>query len=511
MSNRPTTLLKDGTLYWVLSVYDSSGVLVDADSTPSVAVRKNGSATTESVTVTKRGSSTGLYDCSLNPSLEAEGDTFHLEEQLDISSVTYNNTWSVVVTEPMITSSEVSTAVWDVPTSSYLGAGTFGLRFSALNTTTPDNTSITAIKTITDQMVFTIANELDCNAVSGGGGDATAANQAAISNAIAALNDFDPATDTVITDTASRNASKADVSGLATSAEVTAVGSAVTGNASAIAVVDAVVDAIKVTTDKLDTALVLDGSVYQYTANALELAPTGGGGGGDATLAKQNTIIADIAALNDFDPSSQTVANVTTVGTCTTNSDMRGTDNANTLAPANGDITGIKAKTDSLTFTGNDVNANVQAGSSDATAANQVAIQNAIAALNDFDPGSDTVANVTDVALVAVCATNSDMRGTDSANTIAPDNAGITANGVAVASLNDFDPATQAIANVTNVATTGVCVSNTDMRGTDGANTVVPDNAGIAANGTALAATTKTGVQYTATAQSGDTIQVTLS
>jgi hypothetical protein len=140
-----------------------------------------------------------------------------------------------------------------------------------------------------------------------------------------------------------------------------------------------------------------------------------------------------------------------------------------------------------------------------------VAIQNAIAALNDFDPSADTVAQVTDVALVAVCTTNTDMRGTDSANTVAPDNAGITANGLAVAALNDFDPATQAIANVTNVATTAVCVSNTDMRGTDNANTIAPDNAGIASNGNALATTTKTGVQYTATAQSGDTIQVTLS
>lgn len=33
------------------------------------------------------------------------------------------------------------------------------------------------------------------------------------------------------------------------------------------------------TTNKLDTALVLDGSVYQYTTNALENAPSGGGGG----------------------------------------------------------------------------------------------------------------------------------------------------------------------------------------------------------------------------------------
>lgn len=38
------------------------------------------------------------------------------------------------------------------------------------------------------------------------------------------------------------------------------------------------VTAVKATTDKIDTALVLDGAVYQFTANALELAPAGGGG-----------------------------------------------------------------------------------------------------------------------------------------------------------------------------------------------------------------------------------------
>ncbi len=529
MSNRPTTLLKDGTLYWVLSVYDASGVLVDADSTPSVAVRKNGSATTESVTVTKRGSSTGLYDCSLNPSLEAEGDTFHLEEELDISSVTYNNTWSVVVTEPMITSTEVSTAVWDVPTSSYLGAGTFGLRFSALNTTTPDNTSITAIKTVTDQMVFTIANELDCNAVSGGGGDATAANQAAISNAIASLNDFDPAsddvavvttvsnmrgtdnantvvpdnagvsangnaiaalndfnpaTDTVITDTASRNASKADVSGLATSSEVANVDSAV-------AVVDTVVDAIKVTTDKLDTALVLDGSVYQYTVNALENAPSGGGGGGDATAANQTTIINAISNLNDFDPSSDAVANVTLVATTTTNTDMRGTDGANTIAPDNAGIT-----------------------------SNGTAISNVDTVVDLIKVDTTGIVATTDKLDTALILDGSVYQYTVNALENAPSGGGGGGSATLakqneiiadIAALNDFNPATDSVANVTDVATTAVCVSNSDMRGTDGANTVAPDNAGISSNGTALATTTKTGVQYTATAQSGDTIQVTLS
>lgn len=37
-------------------------------------------------------------------------------------------------------------------------------------------------------------------------------------------------------------------------------------------------------TSKLDTTLQLDGAVYRFTANALELAPTGGGGGGGSSV-----------------------------------------------------------------------------------------------------------------------------------------------------------------------------------------------------------------------------------
>jgi len=48
--------------------------------------------------------------------------------------------------------------------------------------------------------------------------------------------------------------------------------------ASALATADAVADAIKLVTDKLDTALESDGGVYRYTTNALEQAPTSGGG-----------------------------------------------------------------------------------------------------------------------------------------------------------------------------------------------------------------------------------------
>lgn len=47
--------------------------------------------------------------------------------------------------------------------------------------------------------------------------------------------------------------------------------------ASALSAVDTVVDAIKVSTDKFETMIILDGAVYQYTTNSLENAPSGSG------------------------------------------------------------------------------------------------------------------------------------------------------------------------------------------------------------------------------------------
>jgi hypothetical protein len=52
------------------------------------------------------------------------------------------------------------------------------------------------------------------------------------------------------------------------------------------------VSGISTVTTKLDTAMQLDGAVYQFTVNALELAPSGGGGGGTtATVAMGPFII----------------------------------------------------------------------------------------------------------------------------------------------------------------------------------------------------------------------------
>lgn len=97
---RPTVFQVGGTLYWTLLTRNpDTGVLKDADSTPSVAVRKNGSSVGDSVTVTKRSATTGIYDCSYNPAGEGEGDSFTLEESATVtgtttSSATYNFAWN---------------------------------------------------------------------------------------------------------------------------------------------------------------------------------------------------------------------------------------------------------------------------------------------------------------------------------------------------------------------------------------------------------------------------------
>lgn len=69
----------------------------------------------------------------------------------------------------------------------------------------------------------------------------------------------------------------------------------------------------------------------------------------DAILVDTGTALpADIASLNNFDPANDTVANVTLCATVTTNTDMRGTDNAATATSL------ATAQTDLDTITGSD-------------------------------------------------------------------------------------------------------------------------------------------------------------
>ena len=279
--SRPATLKVGGTSYWTIMIYTDAGVLVDADSTPTVAVKKNGTAVADVVTVTKRSATTGIYDAYYNPASESEGDCFTIEETATISAQAYVQSWNFE-----ILAAERGTD----------NASTFD---SASDTVTTDSASRTA-------------SQANVSAL-------------ATSASIAALNDFDPASDTVsnvttvavvtnavVTDAASRTASQADVSALATSSEINSLnditvqqiwdsltsGSYISGSFGERMLVSqgthrtvqvtgsnhVAADVHEVQSDGLTNSteiagiwstLVADGSVYQFTTNALENAPSG--------------------------------------------------------------------------------------------------------------------------------------------------------------------------------------------------------------------------------------------
>jgi len=309
--SRPASMKVDGTVYWTLMTYDADGILVDADSTPTVSVRKNGASVGDAVTVIKRSATTGIYDCSHNPAGEAEGDTFGYEESVTISSQAYTNPWSLEV-------------------------------------------------------------------------------------------------------------------------------------------------------------------------EALE-------SGGDATAANQTQIIADIAALNDFNPAVDAVANVTLVDTVTTNTDMRGTDGANTVAPDNSSIAAILADTNELQqnqgdwATATTVVASNMRGTDNALLAASAPANWSILSINGSGQVDATGSGGDNAATIYNYFTASNREDAFKAtgfNTVAPDNASIAliladtnelqanqnnwltadvsglATQVSIDSLNDFDPALDTVAHVTLVDTT---------------------------------------------------------
>lgn len=95
--SRPSVLFKDTALKWVIRVYDTSGGLTDADSSPTVAIRKNGASTADAVTVTKRSATIGIYDCTYDPSSESDGDRFTIEESVTVSTAVFENSWECLV------------------------------------------------------------------------------------------------------------------------------------------------------------------------------------------------------------------------------------------------------------------------------------------------------------------------------------------------------------------------------------------------------------------------------
>jgi hypothetical protein len=155
-------------------------------------------------------------------------------------------------------------------------------RLADADYTAPANASVAAIKAVTDLLP-------DAGALTS---IATATNLATVDSNVDAI--------------------KAVTDALPDSGALTSL-----ATASALSTVDGVTDAIKAVTDKLDDTLELDSTVYRFTTNALEQAPTGSGGGSAPTVEE----IAD-------EVQTRTIARVTLVDTVTTNTDMRGTDDA---------------------------------------------------------------------------------------------------------------------------------------------------------------------------------------
>lgn len=213
-------------------------------------------------------------------------------------------------------------------------------------------------------------------------------------------------------------------------AQVTVIQGAVTQNNTDIGVVDGVVDAIKVVTDQFNFTV-----ANQVDANAL----TGGGSGGlDAagvrsaiglSSANLDTQLADIptvaefeartlVAASYFDPAADTVARVTLCDTTTTNTDMVSVAGLSTF----------NAGTDSVTVGTN----NDKTGYSISGSKTTLDSLNDIAATAIVSGGAITTSGgaVSNVTLVATTTSNSDMRGTDGANTTSPPSAGVIADTV---------------------------------------------------------------------------------
>ena len=203
--SRPTEFfVEDELVYWDVSIVSSDGTPLDADSNPTIQYRVHGNDTLKStgVTVTKVAATTGLYRVAHNLAGDSDlgiGASIRYQETATISAVAYVNRWSTMIRGVATLAGQVS-------------------QTGLLNILTVQSNSIDSrtlwINAVTNQMVFSVANQLDCNSLTGGtspsavadavwdeslsahqsagstglgltsaaatGGDATAANQTAI-------------------------------------------------------------------------------------------------------------------------------------------------------------------------------------------------------------------------------------------------------------------------------------------------------------------------------------------
>jgi hypothetical protein len=185
----------------------------------------------------------------------------------------------------------IADAVWDEPYAGHTTAGSFGklidllrkanmvVEGTVLASPTPTTTTFNvsglnyptgafehAVLFFADDSTLAEQNSPILTFVNNGNGTQTIVLEEARTAAPVAG-------DTILIDATSHVHAIADIqAGLATTTQLTTVESKIDTLDN---YVDTEVAAIKATTDKLDTTVVLDGAVYQFTANALELGPSG--------------------------------------------------------------------------------------------------------------------------------------------------------------------------------------------------------------------------------------------
>ena len=325
---RPTTFKVGKTIPWSIRTYTEAGQLVDADSNPTVAVLRDGDAVNDAVTVTKRASTTGIYDCRYTPAGEVEGEIFEIVETVLISTEAFENAWNMECQAVERGTDGANTVAPATPTNVSDSTSTIegrldsvdtvianientqaGLDIIITNTLAPNQTTMLAriaeVREVTDKLDTTLAVDgsnyqftVDALALAptgsgGGGGDATASNQTAILNAV---NNLDFATPANVSDSTST------IEGRLNSVD-TVIGNIENEQAGLSIVITntlapnqttmlARLSDVKSVTDKLDTTLSVNGSNYQFTVDALALAPTGsGGGGGDSAATIYNYFV----------------------------------------------------------------------------------------------------------------------------------------------------------------------------------------------------------------------------
>tara|TARA_R110000796_G_scaffold57672_3_gene132934 strand:- start:15512 stop:18061 length:2550 start_codon:yes stop_codon:yes gene_type:complete len=418
---------EDESLYFLFSTRDTTGAAITLAGTPSLEVYINGVTvqSTAGLTLTvdfdgKTGSHLVDIDTSANPFYAVGSDfsvklaagtvdgidvthetlaVFSIENRFSNDAQTNYDLFTAGTNEDSFKATGFSTPtnVTDAVDSITAHGDFYWPTATGFSTVNPDNTGIAAIQTQTDQLAFTVANQVDSNALTGGGGDDAAT---IYSYFVSGTNE---------------DAFKADVTSLATATALATVdtnvdailvdtGTTIPGTITTVqndldiitgatgvnllTATQASIDAIEVDTNELQADDV-PGLIATAQADLDIITGASGVNLLTATQASIDAIEADtnelqtddvpglIAALNNVAATdivsagaittlTGAVVNVDLVDLTTTNTDMVGTDNAalaTALTTVDTVVDAIKVKTDQLAFTvANQVDSNALTG-----------------------------------------------------------------------------------------------------------------------------------------------------